>query len=199
METNKLVDAKGNAYHSGLKALVVYFEYEFPDPKNVIQKGLPITKYDQIDIRKLDEIKEKYDIIAAVNSLQCVKANEVPATIQKMASLLNLKGELWVAVPSFEWAAAQVNAVAPDPMIHLMVCGSDNAPHRAIFTLQWLRLLMEQTHLTTQRAMPEQYQIPIGKEKVNVVRNMVIGKKYDEFDAASAIDNPDPLQQLHPK
>lgn len=192
----KLVDARGNPYKSGLTALVVYFEFEFENPKNVIQKGLPITSYDQVDIRKLDEVKKKYDIIAAVNSLQCVKANDVPKTIQQLVSLLNLKGELWVAVPAFEWAAAQVNAVAPDPMIHFMVVGSETAPHRAIFTLQWLRLLMEQAHLTTQRAMPEQYQIPIGDQKVMVMRNMVIGKKYDEYDASSAIDDPDPLHQL---
>jgi hypothetical protein len=114
----------------------------------------------------------------------------VPQTIEKMASMLKLKGELYLVVPSFEWAAQQVASPEPHPLIHIMTCGTDKIPHRSVLTLQWLRLLAQQAHLAIAHATPEIYKITIEKDSYEMVRNVVIGWKYDEFDPASAIGNP---------
>lgn len=185
----ELYDATGKPYKSKLKALLFYYEIEFDNPRKQLAIGMPIDECTQVDIREIDTIKEKYDLIAAVMSLQCLTPHVVPATIDKMASLLNLKGELYVVTPSFEWAAEQVNAQAPHPLIHMMMCGTEKVPNRCVFTLAWIRQLVQQSNLVIRYATQEAYQVQLGDNKETLVRNLVIGWKYDEFDSTTALDS----------
>lgn len=184
-----LLDATGKPYHKKLKTLVLFYELNFDNPRKQLAEGLPIGECDQVDIREIDSVKGKYDIIASVMSLQCIRPRDVPVTIEKMAALLKLKGELYVVTPSFEWAAEQVMAQAPHPLIHMMMCGTEKIPNRCVFTLAWVRQLIQQANLVVRYATQEAYQVAIDDMKQTLVRNIVIGWKYDEFNAASALDS----------
>jgi hypothetical protein len=183
-----LVDATNRPYQKKLKTLVLYWEIPYENPRKQLNSDLPLGDVVQEDLRNIDQIKDKYDIIAAISCIQCLEPNTIPETLQKLAAMLELKGELYVAVPAFEWAAAQVGSDRPDPLIHLIVCGQGKAPHRSVLTLQWLRSLMMMSNLVIRTAVPEIYTIPIDGKPYQVVRNMVIGWKYDDFTAATALN-----------
>jgi len=184
-------DATGKPYQKKIKALVLYYEIPFPIPRKQLDPNLPIGDVTSMDIREFrdKESKEKYDMIAAVMCLQCLGAHEVIDFIDMIPRRLNLKGEFVAVVPSFEWAASQAGSNQPHPLIHQLTLGTPKAPHRTIFTLAWLRSLIEHSRLYIRYATEEAYQVDIDGQKYTLVRNSVIGWKYDAFDASTALDS----------
>lgn len=176
-----------------LKALVIYHGEPIKNPREKLVGGLPIASCDQIDIMTLEEHKtERYDIIAVFMCLQCLEPKKVPDALQIMHNMLNIRGELYVVAPSFDWAAEQAFTEEPHPMVHMMICGTEAVPHRTVMTLQWLRRLMEFLGFVVRVATPEQYKVAIDdKTNINLVRNLVVGWKLEERNAADAINLPD--------
>jgi hypothetical protein len=194
METKKdtkvIYDAMGRPYQKKLKTAVLYYEIPFDNPRKQLDPDMPIGEITAIDIRNFkDQDQGKYDLIAAIMCLQCLGAHEVLDFINMVPSRLNLKGEFVAVVPSFEWAASQVATMQPHPLIHQLTLGTPNAQHRTIFTLAWLRSLIEHSHLYIRYATEEAYQVEIDNQKYTLVRNTVIGWKYDELNADSALDS----------
>ena len=187
----QLVDATGRPYTKQARTLVLYWETPFENPRKQLVADLPIGEVRQEDLRNIDQIKEKFDIIAAVACLQCMEPSKVPTTVEKLASMLNLKGELYITTPSFEWAAEQINNPEPHPLIHMVMCGTEKIPHRSVFTLLWLRQIIQQAHLVPRYATPELYQLTVNGQPMEMVRNYVIGWKYDDHTPSTAVDDPD--------
>lgn len=183
-------DQFGRPYQKKLKTAILYFEIPFENPRKQLDPNMPIGDITSMDIREFkDKDQDQYDIIAAIMCLQCLGAHEVLDFINMIPSKLNMKGEFIAVVPSFEWAAAQANTPQPHPLIHQLTLGTPKAPHRSIFTLAWLRSLIEYSHLYIRYATEEAYQVTIDDQKFTLVRNAVIGWKNDESTANTALDS----------
>ena len=175
----------------GLRALLVYRGDPVENPRKALASELPIKDIEQVDIQNLEEKKdERYDIIAVFMCLQTVAPKEIPEDLIRMHQMLNLKGELYVTAPSFEWAAAQVETNSPHPFVHMMICGTETNPHRSILTLGWLRNLMSFAGFNIRLATTEKYSVQVGPQQTETLfRDLVIGWKLEERDAAGALDS----------
>ena len=168
-----------------MKTLVIYSGEKAPDLAHTLPKGTEITSVDiQTYKTYLKNDLEKKDVIIAFHSMQKCEATEVPAVVMKMAKDLAIKGELWVYVPSFEWATAQTADNQPSPAFHSMLFGSQEDPHRCTFTILWLRSLLEAAGLVIRTARHEPLMLKNGNTEIPAMMNIVIGWKFEETETA---------------
>lgn len=164
-----------------MKTLVIYAGEHAPDLSQTLPPGTEIATVDVHTYKTyLKNDLEKKDVIIAFHSLQKCEAQEVPAVINKMVKDLAIKGELWVYVPSFEWATAQTADNTPSPAFHSMLFGEKENPNRSTFTILWLRSLMEFSGLVIRNARHEPIMLKNGTAEIPALMNIVIGCKYEE-------------------
>jgi hypothetical protein len=120
-----------------------------------------------------------YDAAFLGHCLQMLNLSEVVPYLKEVADLLGELAEVWVTVPSLEWAAREiVTKDEPSVVIPLALYGPTSDPHRCGFTLMWLRVAMEGAGFTTRKAVQEAYQLNIdGIGEYMAVQNSVIGMK----------------------
>jgi hypothetical protein len=132
----------------------------------------------QIHASKIQEIEGKYDRVICRHALSILEPETIPATFDKLGSLLENWGELWVITPALEYFAAQCYSDTPAPVFHQVVFGSKQAHNRCGFTLAWLRNLVETLNLSIVASRQQKWEIPYQDTVVPVLENIVIGRKF---------------------
>ena len=122
-----------------------------------------------------------YDAAFLGHYLQTLNLSDVVPYLKELALLLDVGNEIWVTVPSLEWAAREiVTKDEPSVIIPLLIYGAVSDPHHCGFTMMWLRVALENAGFTTRKAVQEGYQLNIdGIGEYMAVQNLVIGMKYD--------------------
>lgn len=135
-----------------------------------------------------EELYEAFDIVVASHVLEHIDRDMVIVAIKNMARAVRVGGELWIMVPSMEWAARQIRQGNNNPVVQAIVFGGQHAEydyHRAGFTLLDLRQLMDIIGFATRKA----YQAPLGigieGKTYDAIQDIIIGYKYqrEEQDA----------------
>ena len=135
----------------------------------------------------------EYDVVLCAHTLQYVDSRMVKDFMDTMAKSIKNHGEVWVIVPSLEWAAAGVLDNSPDPLIQAVMFGQERA-HRSGYTLLWLRALIEGAGLVTRQAKvgAMEIQVEIGatndQEVRQIPQNTVIGMRNDDVHDLSTAD-----------
>ena len=168
-----------------MNTLVIYAgpTTSHPELDAMLPKGTKVSYLDMATYKHMGKL-QKMDIIIAFHSLQTVEAKEVPATVAKMISDLNVKGELWIYVPALEWVAAQTAEPDPSPAVHTVLYGPPDFPHRCAFTLQWLRGLLEASGLVIRRASHEGLELKNQDAVIKTSMNVIVGWKFEEPETA---------------
>lgn len=132
----------------------------------------------------------EWDIVFAHQCLQHIKRVDLTEYPHKLSCLVKNGGEVWVTVPSAEYAGLQIVKNEPDPIAQYVLFGQDGDPPRhAMFTLKWLRELMESGGLITRKASLGGQSMTYNGKEITVPQNVWIGMRYDAGlpDPADAI------------
>jgi hypothetical protein len=171
-----------------MKALVIYSGSRAPDYTN------NLANIEKIEYEHLKEFPKNppsanniYEVVIAHHCLPMIEAGDVLKFATKMASLVRIGGELWLITPCFEWCAQQAEQDKPNPLIHVVLFGSKEEPHRSAYTLYWLRSIIEGIGMIPYAATQEVYTIHMGDKSAQLLQNHVIGHKIKEVKLA---DNP---------
>lgn len=177
-----------------IRLLNVYAGQDGEPQKNPLQELFPEADVTHLPISEILEwtdppfgeepmesipfaLAKRYEIIYCAHALTLVEAKDVPATIRKMAALLNERGELWLTVPSLEWAAREIGSENPSPAIHTVIYGDQAHPARCGFTLAWLRQLVEAANLIPRKAYHSLYRVAVKDQEIQIPLAVCIGWK----------------------
>ena len=125
-----------------------------------------------------------YDIIFLGHYLQFKDRKEVGPFLRNLRDCLVEDGELWVSVPSLEYAALQIlKDDSPSFDAFTAIYGDDNHPHKCGFRLLELRLVVMNAGYEIRRAIQEAYKISMttkdGTQEMLSMQNLVIAAKHD--------------------
>jgi hypothetical protein len=143
---------------------------------------------EQKSVFDLFELEGQYDTVVCRHSLTLLEPDVIPKAFEKLASLVKDFGELWVISPALEWFATQCYIDSPSPVFHQVMFGNPETHNRCGFTLAWLRALVEMQGMSIQRTNQEVWEIPYGDQKLSVLQNVVIGRKYVLPQSDTTID-----------
>lgn len=141
-----------------------------PDVVHDITKPLPARLQGQFDIVYCSHVLEHID-----------RANVIPTLQNISQGLVNL-GELWVIVPSMEWAAAEILQRREGAHIQGLLYGSQTNPfqyHKVGFTLSSLRTLCEAMGLVIRKAYQSPFGIITDLGEQTCIQNVVVAARYD--------------------
>lgn len=123
--------------------------------------------------------KNFYDAVFLGHLLQTKERKEVSQLLKDVYPLLKEDGELWVSVPSLEFAALQIlKDDNPNFSYFTALWGGDDNPHKCGFRLLDLRLIIQNTGYLVRRAIQEAYQESINGQAVLTMQNLVIAVKH---------------------
>jgi hypothetical protein len=151
-----------------------------PDITHNITRPLPRSLWDS------------FDIVLASHVLEHIDRDKLAETFGHLTKPLVNQGEIWVLVPSLEWAAAEVLANRHSCGVEAAIFGGQRGEwdyHRSGFTLRQTRFLFETEGLLVKRAFQAPFVITVGEVSFRAIQNIVIGARYDGLhDPAAAID-----------
>jgi SAM-dependent methyltransferase len=125
------------------------------------------------------EKKNYYDAVFLGHHLQTLDRKEVPQLLKELYPVLKEDGELYVSVPSLEFAALQIlKDDNPNFSYFTALWGGDDNPHKCGFRLLDLRLIVQNTGYLVRRAIQEAYQESINGQPVLTMQNLVIAVKH---------------------
>lgn len=127
-----------------------------------------------------ENLQAQFDVVYASHVLEHIDRVSVIPTLANLASGLKDYGELWVVVPSMEWAAQEILEQRDGVHIQGMIWGGQNTPwdyHRCGFTLAALRQLFEINGLVVRKAYQSPFGIVMGGREFACVQNVVIGAR----------------------
>lgn len=120
------------------------------------------------------------DTIYASLVLQYTPYREVVAVLKEWAGLLKPGGQLYVTVPSLEWAATQIISEKPLPVIMPFIYGNQGGPGqfaRSGFMLPALRNLVALAGLEVREAGPFDATVQMGEDEYKVQQLLVLAVK----------------------
>ncbi len=129
-----------------------------------------------------EEYRNCFDIVYMSHVLEHIDRNKVINAFRYTASALKNMGEVWVVVPSLEWAASEILKKRDGIHVQGMIYGSQIAPlefHRVGFTLLGLRQLMEVCGLLIRKAYQSPFEIHLADQKFACIQNVVVAIRYD--------------------
>lgn len=144
-----------------------------PDILHDITKPLP------------EELRNQFDIVYASHVLEHIDFMKVIATFRNLTGALKNMGEIWVVVPSMEWAASEIINKREGIQIQGTIFGGQNHPldyHRSGFTLRSLRHMVELCGLFPRKAYQSTFGIDFQNQQYECVENVVIGLRIDLED-----------------
>ena len=146
-----------------------------PNKLEAQHKGAEV---EHIEIHDTGLLEGEFDVVIATHSLQTVERENIPDTVSRLATFTKPGGEVWITVPSLEWALMQIKSDNPSPAFHFVMYGTAGTPTRSGFAMVWLRQLMEQAGLITRRAVQEIVELQDASGgKLPVLQNTVVGLK----------------------
>lgn len=138
-----------------------------------------------------EELRSAFDLVLADHVLEHVERNKVVDTFRNVISAVKNHGEVWILVPSLEWAANEVINKRDGVHVQAMLFGSQvNSlqTHRCAFTLASLRQMVEICGLIIRKAYQSPFTAVVNGREFGCIQNIVIGARYDGLnDPAEAI------------
>lgn len=136
-----------------------------------------------------EEIRNAFDVVYVSHVLEHIDRDKVVNTMRYIFSAVKNLGEVWLIVPSMEWAANRIihhdNSVA----MQLLIFGGQKNEwdyHRNGFTLQALRFMGELCGMVTRRAYQSPFLIGMDDKKYQCIQNIWIGMRYDSDETGVA-------------
>jgi predicted SAM-dependent methyltransferase len=140
-----------------------------------------------------EEMNGQYDIVYISHVLEHVDRARVIEAFRNVIGAVRNMGEVWVVVPSMEWAANEIINKREGIHVQMNIFGAQHSPfdvHRTGFTLISLRQVVELCGLIVRRAYQSPFTIEFEGRQYNSLQNVVIGARYDELnDPANAIES----------
>ena len=138
-----------------------------------------------------EELRSQFDLVLAAHVLEHVERNKVVDAFRNVISTVKNLGEVWIIVPSLEWAASEVINKRDGVHVQALLFGSqenDWQTHRCAFTLASLRQMMEICGLVVRKAYQSPFVTIVNGKEIQCIQNIVIGARYDGMnDPAEAI------------
>lgn len=124
------------------------------------------------------ELYGKFDVVFASHVLEHFPWMYSANVLREWAKVVPVGGQVWVIVPSLEWAAEEVLSEEPSPAIygHLYAgCTTEWDVHKAGFTMRRLRALFESARLGVFQAYSMAYNIQILGNVMAAQQHVVAG------------------------
>ena len=144
-----------------------------PDILHDITQPLPYNLIRQFDIVYISHVMEHIDRMKVIevfkNVIQAVKD----------------RGEVWVIVPSLEWAANEIINHREGIHVQMNIFGGQTYPldyHRCGFTLAGLRQMVELCGLFIRKAYQSPFGIVYNGNEYPSLQNVVIAIRVDEIE-----------------
>jgi SAM-dependent methyltransferase len=145
-----------------------------PDILHDITKELP------------EEYKNAFDIVFCSHVLEHMARDEVFPVLRNMASALKNMGEIYILVPSLEWAAKEILMHHDGIQIQGLIFGAQYPGnpwelHKSGFTLHALRYMAELCGLLIKKAYQSPFVLimPSTTKNYPAVQNVLIAARYD--------------------
>lgn len=129
------------------------------------------------------ELHGQFDAIYCSHVLEHIPRAQVIGTVMNMLAPLRVGGELWVIVPSLEWAAREILKDQPSSVMIPHIFGSQSNEwqyHRCGFTLNLLRQIFELAGFVPRQAYQAPFIITSSGKDFPSLQNIVVGMKYEE-------------------
>lgn len=139
-----------------------------------------------------DELRGAYDIVFVSHVLEHIDRTHVIDTFRNVAGAVRNMGEVWILVPSLEWAAGEILARREGLGVQGAIFGGQANEwdfHRTGFTLAALRQMVEICGLIIRKAYQSPFKIRFQEKEFGALQNIVIAVRYDGLngDPAEAI------------
>ena len=139
-----------------------------------------------------EELHGQFDIVFISHVLEHIDRPRVIEAFRNVISAVRNLGEVWVIVPSAEWAANEIINRREGIHVQMNIFGGQLHPwdyHKCSFTLLSLRQVVELCGLIVRRAYQSPFQIIHDGKQYGSLQNVVIGARYDALnDPAEAIE-----------
>lgn len=172
---------------SGPESMAAVIFKDVPDKEIVRLDALPEVNPDILhDITQPlpAHLHGQFDIVYCSHVLEHIDRVKVIPTIRNLTQALANLGELWVLVPSLDWAASEIVQGRSAGAILALLYGSQDTPfqyHRVGFTLRDLRVLMEAMGLVMRKAYQSPFTVVIDETRYTCIQNVCIAARYDGF------------------
>jgi hypothetical protein len=162
-----------------VKVLDVYTGQE-----NVLEAQFPGAVVTHVNIKDILnplvlQLTSEFDAVYCTHALTTMARDQVTAAVDWLKARTRQGGELWVITPSAEWAAGQVLSQEPNPLSQMVLFGFEGQNH-SMYTLLWLRALLESAGMITRRAFQGPWKVNINGADIELPQNVVIAMRYDD-------------------
>lgn len=130
-----------------------------------------------------EELYGQFDIVFISHVLEHIDRRHVIETFRQVISAVKNMGEVWVIVPSLEWAANEIINRREGIHVQMNIFGGQLTPfdyHKTGFTLLALRQVVELCGLIVRRAYQSPFTIIHEGREYGSLQNVVIGMRYDQ-------------------
>ena len=128
------------------------------------------------------ELVGTFDLVLALHVMEHMDRVSVVNAFKNAASALKNMGEIWVAVPSLEWACDKILSHQEGTYVQQIVFGGQADVwdyHRCGFTMRALRQMVEISGLVIKKAYQSTFTVRGEDKEYECIQNVVIGAKYD--------------------
>ena len=128
-----------------------------------------------------EELKGQFDIVYCSHMMEHIDRNKVFAAMDNLIAAAKDMGEIWVIVPSMEWAANEILRGRDGIHIQGHIFGGQSNEweyHRSGFTLSALRFLFESRKILVRKAYQAPFTLGYENREFQCVQNVEIGLKY---------------------
>lgn len=186
----KILDV-GSGYESVAEQVFTWIE----DKEIVRLDGNPAANPDVLhDITEPlpEELRSSFDIVYVSHILEHIDRMKVIDTFRNISGAVRNMGEVWVVVPSLEWAANEIINRREGIHVQGVLYGGQDHPldyHRVGFTLASLRQMVELCGLIVRKSYQSPFTTIFDNKSYQCLQNVVIGMRYDlANDPAAAIE-----------
>lgn len=167
-------------------------EYNCNDPAKVFEGQAIQVKTLDVDAvaapNYLHDIREPipyalyglFDVVFMSHVLEHIERQHLRTTLENCYNLLQKNGELWLYVPSLEWACKEILAGRETIVIQGALYGGQKDQwdlHKAAYTLPALRALVNDFCFTVRKAGLGQYLSIVNGKTYTCYQNLVVGVK----------------------
>jgi len=198
-QNNKLIKILdvGSGYDSVAKQVFTWIENKEITRLDFDKEAKPDILHD-ITQPFPDELRNQFNIVYVSHILEHIEFTNVINTFRNVTGALKNMGEIWVVVPSMEWAANEIINQREGIHVQGAIYGGQNHPldyHRSGFTLRSLRQMVEICGLIVRKAYQSPYQITYKDREYQCIQNVIVAMRVDTEEnspsEAIRVDDPD--------
>lgn len=140
-----------------------------------------------------EELHGAFDIVYVSHVLEHIDRLKVIEAFRNATKAMKNLGEIWVLVPSMEWAANEIINRREGVHVQANLFGGQRSPfdyHRCGFTLSALRQLAELSGLIIRKAYQSPFTVSFDNKEYVSLQNVVIAIRFDQAnDPSMAIED----------